>query len=151
MKLVITFILSVIFSFSVNAKSVGLEELLKLKLGAEFINKKKNDETHELSYEIETKKNKIFSILIYLNKPLDLEQQISSQDTGFCLTQKSEGDFVANRYFFFNENTNIRYEVNSKLKIKSILVKDIPGAKDHRKCKLKNIVKKNDNKIIRYK
>lgn len=134
----IFFLISVLtVSIYSHANDPSIKSLLALSPG-DMIGKikglKKEGQLKEVHYEIQTNKQIIESIKIEFHSPTSSEPYVKDDSKGFCLVQMMPGDVVMPRFFFFNHEAKIRYELLSKGILKSILIQDIPGAKTHRKC-----------------
>lgn len=140
-----------------SAKSVSMDEILKLKTGDRFVEAKKKLQGLKLSdslegaiYEIETDKEFITSIYVDFSTPVSPDKFISKDTKGFCLSQPMAPDMPMLRTFFFDMNTHRRYEINPKGKIKSIIIQDIPGARSNRECKFGEAhLKKSQSEMIK--
>jgi hypothetical protein len=118
-----------------------LRDLLQIKPGVSAKGLDASGEAKEYSYEMELVDGKIDSLSINFSPMVASEQYLKENTKGFCLVQSASGDIHQNRFFFFNQELNRRYEINDTFKIKSILLKDIPGARVNKACQFGELVK----------
>lgn len=134
-------LLSLFISFNLfAAKTPTVKELLQLKLG-QIVSIASEGENKSYSYELETKDKKLDSVLIEFTPTISSSEYIKKDSKGYCLVQGIGGDIHMNRFFFFPENENRRYEIIQKGEIRSILVKDMPQAKTNKKCSFSELLK----------
>lgn len=151
-KIIICFGVLLLTNAATSA-ALPVKDLLQLRTGSYAKGLENKGEGKDYSYEIEIGDNHIASLTIDFSKPVAPEQYIKKDAKGFCLVQKAAGDIHLNRLFFFNQETSFRYEITEANKIKSILVKDIPGARANKACSFSELVKlgSEDNKIQKVK
>lgn len=112
-----------------------LQDLLTLKPGSKIDKKIKSSETgKDFSYEVEQVNGFVESVKIDFSLPKASDSYLKSSTKGFCMIQKPAGDVALNRYFFFDLINMKRYELTKEKKIKSILIQDIPGARENTPC-----------------
>lgn len=110
---------------------------------------KLNDNLKGADYSIQVEGDVIQSIQIDFSSPVDSQKYVNTNAKGNCLVQAMPGDLVISRYFFFDSGANTRYELTPKGMIKSILIRDIPGARENRKCQFSEVIpKENTNQKI---
>ncbi|MFZ4713168.1 MAG: hypothetical protein ACOYL6_05640 [Bacteriovoracaceae bacterium] len=137
--LLVLFYLSTFIPIS-EAATLSLKQLLAIKPEASSKGLPISGMSRDFSYEIEFVGGKVVTVQINFNSPVPHENYFKKNIDGFCLVQGLGGDDKINRYFFFNKDGNRRYEVLANQKIKSILIKDIPGAKLNKSCQFSELI-----------
>jgi hypothetical protein len=134
-----SFMLLPLFSF---AEVTTLNKILNLKLNEPVPKGVASSALlKEGSYKIHTMDKKINSIRISFNEALVSEKFIDLNLKGHCLVQTEAGHSPLPRVYFFNTKNNKRYELNVQGKIKSVLIQEIPAAKNHPACTIKEAKK----------
>ena len=153
MKKIIIIFVALLCTNIAQSKVLSINELLKVKLGGNEKGIDLKGEAKDYSYEIEIQNQKVVSIEINFYPPVLLDQYLKKMSKGHCLVQSSGGDVHQNRYFFFNQELTHRYELNESQKVKSILVRELPGARENKECLLGDLFKKMNevNKIVKVK
>jgi hypothetical protein len=134
-----------------NANTVNLKILENLRIGDKVLLLPQSFESKSFSYDIDSKEGKLVGLTIYFNELADSNKYLKKSEKGYCLIQASSGDFVLNRFFFFNEKLNKRFEVTNDYRLKSITIQNMSAAKKYRICKFKDLVQSPDNTIVRKK
>ena len=125
--------------------SEDLKPILALKPGQKLDSKlSQNQTTKTYSYSIEKENDLIRSVVIDFKSPVPFSKYVSGKSEGFCLVQVPKGDVKRNRYFFFNKETDTRYELNPEKKLIGILIQSMPGAREHKPCTLDTFDVKGD-------
>jgi len=130
------------------ASNISLKQLLSIRPGESLNEAKKKiqglkptDSIAGASYSIEAEGDVVTSVKIDFSSPVSSQEMVTAQTKGHCLVQPMGRDIAFNRVFFFDVKKQIRYEVNPKGLIKSILVQDIPGARANRECQFSEVAK----------
>jgi hypothetical protein len=118
-----------------------LKVVLQIKPGASAKGLDTIGKGKDYSYELDVVDGKVDSLSIDFSPIISSDQFLKHSTKGFCLVQSASGDIQQNRFFFFNQDLNRRYEINDEFKIKSILLKDIPGARANKACQFGELVK----------
>jgi hypothetical protein len=146
-------ILILLFTFVdfAYANNVDLKTLENLRIGDKVSDLPQSFESKAFSYDLESKEGKLVGLTIYFNKHAESKKYLKQSEKGYCLIQTSSGDFILNRFFFFNRKLNKRFELTSDYSLKSITIQDMSAAKKHRSCKLKDLVQPPEATIVRKK
>jgi len=126
-------------SLSLHAYSaVELESLLNLRPESKLPKEiPLQGSSPSLEYEIELNKGLVGSIRIDFVSPHSSKSLIPADTKGFCLIELPSGSAFLPRFYFFDTDKKHRYELNPGKEVKSVLVKNIPGARENTPCTFK--------------
>ena len=156
MKKIFANLLTFLFILPAMASEPKLKTILALKPGESLqriqkanIGFKLENTLKGADYSIQTEGDVIQSIKIDFNIPVVSKPYLKADTKGHCLVQPVPGDLVISRFFFFDLESNRRYELTPKGMIKSILIQNIPAAIENRQCQFSEVLQKeNPNKKI---
>jgi hypothetical protein len=128
-------------SFYIFAAPLSVNQLLSLRQGDNFLESskkyeglKKEESRSDLNYKIEVENHLIQSVKIKFKKKMSFDDIIPKDTKGYCLSQKVSIDVADQKYFFFDQESERRFELNMTGDVKEIIIQDIPGAKANRPC-----------------
>ena len=156
MKPLIALATCLILSKVAIAAGPNLRQILSIKPGDQLSKAQKNisglkpsSSLKGAEYEIESENDIIQSVKIDFIHPVSSAEYLKQDTKGYCLVQPMPGDVPLNRVFFFDLEKKSRYELTPTGKIKSILIQDIPGAKENKQCQFSEVLKIESNSNIK--
>lgn len=149
MKQILSLTAALLLSKMALAAAPNIKQILSIQPGEQFSKVQKKVGGLKLSsslkgaeYEIDSQNDIIQSIKIDFKSPVAFEEYLKADTKGYCLVQPMPGDVGLNRIFFFDMDKKSRYELTATGRIKSILIQDIPGARENKQCQFSEVLMK---------